>query len=59
MGASVGDLDGDGDFDLTMTTDPYHVVLRAEEAWPLSDLTTWTGVGAPGSSTLAPRPRPL
>ena len=48
MGASVGDLDGDGDFDLTMTTDPYHVVLRAEEAWPLSDLTTWTGVGSAG-----------
>ncbi len=48
MGASVADVDRDGDLDLTMTTDPYHVMLRAEDDWPLTDVTTWTGIGLDG-----------
>ncbi|MGB0588899.1 MAG: CRTAC1 family protein [Myxococcota bacterium] len=48
MGGSVADLDGDGDLDVTITTDAYHVVLRAEVAYPLTDITTWTGIGTDG-----------
>ena len=48
MGGSVADFDGDGDLDLTMTTDPYHVMLRAEDTWPLTNMTTWTGIGEAG-----------
>jgi len=44
MGSDVADLNGDGVFDLVVTTDPAHVLIDGTEPWPATNVHRESGL---------------